>query len=254
MSIRNICVKRSTVNNLDDKYYKCGSSPRGVALIINYKDFYDTSQFNTRKGSEQDVCNLDTVLSKVGYRVICHINLSEDLTDLNLDKLSKDPFLSKVDSFLVFIMSHGVGKTTFFTSDGGSYDVNRVRQKFTNTNCPNLKGKPKIFFFVFCRGVKDEIIESDCAVGEAPKDMKSFYSTVEGFRSKRSTLYGTPFICCICKVLATESHEKDLDDVQRSIQQKMNNYFQKTIYVEDHYFNKKFYFNPIGCDCNNCLI
>lgn len=68
--------------------------------------------------------------------------------------------LSKVDSCIVFIMTHGTQhKSTNWvdleTADGGKVNSNWVIQQFANDICPlvtkNSERKPKMFFFQACR-------------------------------------------------------------------------------------------------------
>lgn len=61
--------------------------------------------------------------------------------------------LNSVDSCIVIIMSHGRDEKSFFTSDNLYLSVNEVVERFSNRECPALKGKPKIFIFQYCRYV-----------------------------------------------------------------------------------------------------
>lgn len=54
------------------------------------------------------------------------------------------------DCFVFALFSHGEHNEVEFV-DGGRVEVEDILTKFNNFNCHMLVGKPKIFFFPFCR-------------------------------------------------------------------------------------------------------
>ena len=66
-------------------------------------------------------------------------------------------FVNEVDpdcnSAVVVLMSHG--DTGYINgTDGGKVEVKDIQAEFDGKTCPNLKGKPKLFFIQACRGCK----------------------------------------------------------------------------------------------------
>jgi len=57
-------------------------------------------------------------------------------------------------SIVVFVMSHGKDGA-IHTSDRLIYYHNDIFAEFNESNCPQLKEKPKVFFIVACLGKED---------------------------------------------------------------------------------------------------
>ena len=53
------------------------------------------------------------------------------------------------DCFVMVILTHGIGDLIIM-SDGEPLAVNNIINQFDTVNCPNLKGKPKLFFIHAC--------------------------------------------------------------------------------------------------------
>ncbi|CAL4255171.1 unnamed protein product, partial [Meganyctiphanes norvegica] len=144
---------------------------------------------------KKDVANLSELFTQMGYKVPKqHIDMTEKQTFKAISEFTKDPELKDVDSCIIVIMSHG-DKEGFYTKDHKRISIDYVIHKFSNTNCPLLKDKPKIFILQFCRGSEvDEgvviydgtVIQTDSSnIGVAvPKrdgtltDMYFLYATV----------------------------------------------------------------------------
>ena len=87
------------------------------------------------------------------------IDLYCPLQDLesNLIELSQRPALKDHESLILWLMSHG-GEGTLMTSDMKDFQVSKLTVIFSNKNCPNLQGKPKLVFVQACRGGKNQNI------------------------------------------------------------------------------------------------
>ena len=158
-----------------DVYPNRNIFPRGLALIINFEKF-NNDIIGHRKGSEKDVIHLDKLLQQLGYTVIIKSDLtrkvsqsvlfhsfvlqliffvSKDMIE-ELDAFTKCEGHSQADSTVVAVMSHGKSGThdegtLIYTKDCLFISSEDILRRFNNINCPLLKGKPKIFFFQFCR-------------------------------------------------------------------------------------------------------
>ena len=68
---------------------------------------------------------------------------AEELLD-TVNKLAKED-LKNYNSLVVFVLSHG-GLVTVSGHDGEQVNINQLQWPFRAQNCPDLKGKPKMFF------------------------------------------------------------------------------------------------------------
>ncbi|XP_066976515.1 caspase-10-like isoform X2 [Macrobrachium rosenbergii] len=231
------------VNNEDT--YKITSTPRGLVLILNYQRFQNRREL-LREGSQFDVINLMNIFSQMGYEPQVYWDLTEDQTISTLDSFRNQRRLKDVDCAIVFVMSHGVARQTFHTSDMQCVTVDKVQSMFLDSECPFLVGKPKLFFYNFCRGIDEpQLTPQSDAVRETPRDMMNVFSTPEGFRSYRYAEAGTPFVMALCRVLSENACDDDLDDLLRKFKKAYSTSNHGTTPdIQDLNFAKKFYFNP----------
>ncbi|XP_037783306.1 uncharacterized protein LOC119579510 isoform X2 [Penaeus monodon] len=223
--------------------YDTTATPRGLVLILNYNRFHNQPHM-TREGSHADIANLKNLCSQMGYEELVHCDLTKRQTIAALTRFRNQERLKSVGCALVAIMSHGIGTHTFYSSDMESISVNEVQNLFLDQQCPNLRNKPKIFLFNFCRGINIPAPMETDAVREPPRNMICLYSTTESFLSYRDKVRGCPFIIAICEVLANHAHEMDLDNLIRVFQGKY--LANATPEIQNLGFYKRFFFNPIG--------
>lgn len=135
-----------------DNVYEIKNKPKGYVLIIN-NNFKETKGY--RVGAENDVKNMKELWLSLECAVNVQQDKSADEVRTILQKIAKSENTKKYDFFVVFIMSHGrltrEGEA-FKTADGKYLRVEEVLQIFDTKNSLNLIGKPKLFFFQFCRG------------------------------------------------------------------------------------------------------
>ncbi|KAG8238069.1 hypothetical protein J437_LFUL016422 [Ladona fulva] len=94
------------------------------------------------------------------------------------------------DCLAVIIMTHG-HNDTLYCIDDRTFTLKEVEEKFLPGNCPELAGKPKLFFIQACRGSdiikaykafdarKEEITETQHLIPKSC-DVLEFFSTEEG--------------------------------------------------------------------------
>ncbi|XP_037801893.1 uncharacterized protein LOC119596629 [Penaeus monodon] len=231
--------------SLDDACYRTDTSPRGLVLILNYKDF-DGKPDLLREGSDLDVRNLQDTFGQMGYATQVHCNLTEDQTMLNVINFRDHERLRTCGSVVVVVMSHGVARQTFHTSDMQVFTVDKLLKLFSDRECPRLKGKAKVFLFNFCRGtdVSRMVYQTD-AVRTAHNDMLCVYSAQEGFVSLRHPVLGTPFVRTWCQVLANNAYNTNM---YRLLQKFMKQYSETaegvSVEIQNLNFNKEFWFMP----------
>ncbi|CAL4169370.1 unnamed protein product, partial [Meganyctiphanes norvegica] len=247
-----------------DKYsedlYKNCSMPRGLVFMANYKDFAN-DQNMSRHGSEIDVKNLTILFTQMGYKIPKqHVNMTRNETVKALYAFTRDPELQEVDSCIVIIMSHGCDGRSFYTSDNHYLPINDVLEKFNNSQCPALMGKPKIFIFQFCRGpLKDMGVEKQVyrAANSAAAvfrdatftDMFIIYSTLEGYVSYRHPHRGSWLAEAICDIFMNHAYNLDIDTLMKKVSQivrkNSTEYGTKQVCeVVSRAFDRHFFFNP----------
>ncbi|XP_066960545.1 uncharacterized protein [Macrobrachium rosenbergii] len=233
--------------------YKNNSVPRGFVVILNYL-FLRTP--NERQGAEVDSQNLKILFTRMGYIVWLYEDPSMDETHKILRDIQAHPQLNDVDSFVCIILSHGKNDTIFNTTTQ-EVDLDDIRYLFTNTACPALTDKPKIFLVNFCRGnVKEKRsdIEYDSnspEVSEAPQDMYTIYASIKKFKAIRDPEAGTLFVQALCEVFAENAHDTELTSLCNKLSDTMKRIGGTTPEVQLYGFNKKFYFNPFNIENMN---
>ena len=55
---------------------------------------------------------------------------------------------------ILAVLSHGAGKSSFYSRDGKEVDMEDIIGFFDNENCKALFGRPKFFIVNACRGQK----------------------------------------------------------------------------------------------------
>ena len=126
------------------------AEPRGYCVIFNNINF--TPDFlTTRKGSQKDADDLENLFScKLGFKVLRYNDMPETEMMQNMEALREknhDMFCA----FVVIILSHG-DRGIIYSSDSKKIPIKNISNMFTASNCPSLRGKPKIFIIQACQG------------------------------------------------------------------------------------------------------
>ncbi|EDO39629.1 predicted protein, partial [Nematostella vectensis] len=230
--------------------YKMTSSPKGYAVIFNYKKFdsslkFPSEKFDERLGSDKDTASLVRLWKAYDFEVPePYLDLSYDETKAAVNKLALKDY-SQYDCLAIFLMSHG--KEDFiYTSDGGELKINEIRKRFSNARCRSLAGKPKLFFIQACRGEKKDfgtIVQdgpktpeehqetpykfdlSPHNKGASTAEMADFllaYSTVGGHASFRNTADGSRFIRALVTTFALHSGSEDVLSMLTRVNREVN--------------------------------
>ncbi|KAM4014941.1 caspase-9 [Anomaloglossus baeobatrachus] len=231
--------------------YPMNFDPCGRCLIINNMAFSEASGLSYRTGSDIDREKLERRMRSYHFDVTVKNNLKAAEIQEELQSLASADH-SKRDCCLVVILSHGceTRHTRFpggvFGTDGVRIPVERIVNFFNGSNCPGLRGKPKLFFIQACGG---EEKDRGCAVdlgesGDRPRyphtdslqsdatavrpdreeadepdalailptssDILVSYSSYPGFVSWRETRTGSWYVDNLDEVLAQCSGTLDL--------------------------------------------
>lgn len=199
--------------------YKIASSPRGIVVVFNY--YFEGKGKNQRDGALQDYENLSEVFTNLGYEVLPqNVDLSKQQTLDKLDEVRSSHKLKEVDAFIAFFLSHGADSPdSFRTADEEVISVEEIiYSKFTDADCPQLRRKPKLLFFNFCRGKTNQLQNDSSWKPSSPdavavRDVAVIQATLPHFVAKRHKVNGTVFVECLCEVLGQSARTLDLYDI-----------------------------------------
>lgn len=244
--------------------YHMISNPRGFCFIINNIDFHN-NVYPKRIGSETEANRLRDVFRELHFTVDLKNNLTKDEILAAILQYSKKADLRKHDAFILIVLSHGHSGYVV-GSDGFGLQFEDIVKMLNNENCPQLIGKPKLFFFNCCRGDSrdsgpnffgldiDKKAVSDAVSFEKSKiplanDLMICFSTVDGYVSWRNEETGSWFGTALSYALMKHSHDKELHHILTIASDFVNNKVtlngEKQV-MEHTYrgFRKLFYFNP----------
>ncbi|XP_041364822.1 caspase-3-like [Gigantopelta aegis] len=222
---------QAVVMDLADEYDFSHRS-RGIAVIITNSKFEATTQ---RAGAENDTQLFKEAFKHLGFT---DIRVAQDLTASEmkwaLESIAKDKnVLQNSDCIAIAFSSHGdeqmyirhdnasVREDTIFGTDVPIRTV-ELMEIFSDFQCPELIGKPRLVFVQACRGqkldrgvevVKDmDVTDSimDVTVSPAPcfKDFLVIYATPPGHFAFRRPAEGSWFVKCLADIMKLADVEK----------------------------------------------
>ncbi|CAN2388024.1 Caspase [Pristimantis euphronides] len=222
--------------------YPMNFEPCGSCLIINNMEFSEASGLSYRTGSDIDRGKLEKRMRSYHFQVMVKNNLKAAEIREELQRLASQDHTER-DCCLVVILSHGCEtRHTRFPggvhgTDGARIPVEQIVHYFNGSNCPSLRGKPKLFFIQACAGEEhdkgcavdlgelgdqpnkfdtnslqtdatpvhpdqDDTDETDAvAILPTPGDILVSYSTFPGFVSWREKLKGSWYVDTLDEVL-----------------------------------------------------
>ncbi|NXR82110.1 CASP9 protein, partial [Pycnonotus jocosus] len=239
--------KRSLTVTCPCQDYKMKADPCGRCLILNNVNFSRDSDLSTREGSDIDCEKLERRFRALHFTVLTRRNLEAQEMVSELLKLSRQDH-SALDCCVVVILSHGC-QTSHIQFPGGVYGtdgkpipIEKIVNYFNGSNCPSLRGKPKLFFIQACGGEQrdrgfvvdsspeeeapggslesdatpfqipsDNVDEPDAVASlPTPSDILVSYSTFPGFVSWREKSSGSWYVEMLDNVLEQYAHSEDL--------------------------------------------
>jgi hypothetical protein len=141
--------------------YQMTKKPRGKCLIVNnlikFIDGTDNIDETAVGSLWRESERFKYVFEQLYFEVELIFNINTRDMKNKLIGTSQDPTLSKSDAFIFMIITHGekeniLGYDACQGSDGNDFmRVKDVVDLFSEDKCPNLRAKPKLFFFTCCR-------------------------------------------------------------------------------------------------------
>ncbi|XP_009869661.1 PREDICTED: caspase-9, partial [Apaloderma vittatum] len=231
-----------------DLVYELTADPCGHCLILNNVNFGRDSDLSTRAGSDVDCEKLEKRFRALRFHVLTRRDLKAQEMVTELQTLARRDH-SALDCCVVAILSHGC-QTSHIQFPGGIYGtdgkpipIEKIVNYFNGSNCPSLRGKPKLFFIQACIGEQrdrgfvvdcdspgDETpggsLESDATPFQTPlgrvdepdaiaslptpSDILVSYSTFPGFVSWREASSGSWYVEALDSVLERYAPSEDL--------------------------------------------
>ncbi|NXP08945.1 CFLAR regulator, partial [Thinocorus orbignyianus] len=116
-----------------DDQYRMQSKPLGICLIIDCI------------GNDTDL--LENTFRDLGYDVRCHRYLNMNIMNQTLVEVARLQKHRYCDSFVCILVSRGSPQSIFCTDHTFSgFPLEQIKKYFTADSCPELLGKPKLFF------------------------------------------------------------------------------------------------------------
>ncbi|XP_035187953.1 CASP8 and FADD-like apoptosis regulator isoform X1 [Oxyura jamaicensis] len=113
--------------------YRMQSQPLGICLIIDCI------------GNDTDV--LEETFRGLGYDVRCHRHLDMDAMNETLLEVAGLQKHRNCDSFICILVSRGSPQSIFCTDQTFTgFPLEQIKKYFMADSCPELRGKPKLFF------------------------------------------------------------------------------------------------------------
>ncbi|KAI5943771.1 Caspase-3 [Manis javanica] len=210
-----------------DSSYKMDYPEMGLCVIINNKNFDESTGMQSRPGTDVDAADLRETFTNLKYEVRNKNDLTcEQIMEL-MYSVSKEDH-SKRSSFICVLLSHGDEGVIFGTD--GPIDLKKLTRFFRGDCCRSLTGKPKLFIIQACRGTElDSGIETDssaqddmgCQKIPVEADFLYAYSTAPGYYSWRNSRNGSWFIQSLCTMLKQYAHKLEVIHILTRVNRKV---------------------------------
>nr|XP_027211012.1 uncharacterized protein LOC113804355 [Penaeus vannamei] len=133
--------------------YKMDKEARGFVRILNFSCFKDRSDLNLQQ-LDYDACIMSDVFDKMGYMCKTHSSLTAQQTKEVMKNIRDGDELTDVGCAIFVICGYSVNGRSVLTSDMKCVDIDYMLNAFKDSECPQLKNKPKFFIFNFTTRVK----------------------------------------------------------------------------------------------------
>ncbi|XP_042883828.1 uncharacterized protein LOC122260554 [Penaeus japonicus] len=136
--------------------YRNWSRPHGLALIISFEK-YESKELPDCPWRHNVAKVMSQLYNDLGYGTETCRNPTNSEAKSRLEEFSRRREHSDLDSVVVIILGLGKNQNTFYCKDGETLHLSDVYSYFTDTSCPGLSRKPKVFFFHMTEMQKWEI-------------------------------------------------------------------------------------------------
>ncbi|XP_063318992.1 caspase-8-like [Pelmatolapia mariae] len=260
---------RSQPISLPDQseYYTLTHKSHGLCVVINNEIFTGTN-LNNRRGTQKDADALNTVFTRLGFKVLIHNNLTAAQMQNEIRMYSKRNFVND-DALVVCVLSHGE-KGCVFGTDGEKVFLQDMMLPFTSGRTPTLAGKPKLFFIEASQSDGYEKGHCPSSLGPGEEREKQFFlegnseadfligmATVKGFISFRNKVTGCIYTQELCRQLTRSAESQEMDDlltvltrVNREVHQREFYQNYKQMPEARYTLTKKLVLKSVSPDCD----
>ncbi|XP_060073433.1 cell death protein 3-like [Ylistrum balloti] len=132
-----------------DQVYPVDPKYQRRIIIINNSTFLANSGLPPRTTGNIDATSLDLLFKKLDFHTKTYNDCScERMLDILNEEKNRDN-LQQIGALVVVILSHGEGEKIYGT-DGRTVNLRDIIKLFNEEHCPELTGKPKLFFILAC--------------------------------------------------------------------------------------------------------
>ncbi|XP_046380069.2 caspase-8-like isoform X2 [Haliotis rufescens] len=200
-----------TIKHSDDRCYEMMSEPRGLCVILNIVHF-DKTGFNRHAAAGANA-KLKTLFEDLKFKVWSYTDNTKKEIEKILEDAGKYMDDNATDCFVVFISSHG-REGVIYSKDLQRICIKDIARQFRPDKCPNLKGKPKLFFIDACRKYDFSVsCNESCGDIEDIEDFFFCYAAQPGESSIRNNETGDVFTDEFIKVMTELSGSDHLADI-----------------------------------------
>ncbi|XP_071547584.1 uncharacterized protein [Panulirus ornatus] len=223
---------------MGDESYTNWSKPRGLALIVSYGNYESEGLPNWHR-RKKDAHWLFRFMRDVGYKTERHSNVSyEEMKVLLQDFRNRREHL-EVDSMIFVVLGFVGDENTFLNPSGAAFRVDDIYQHFTDSACPALKGKPKIFFF-HMTNLHDW--QQSAPLSPLNEVRDAFVLRLISKANPNPVLQPSKGLQALQQALKDHAHDTHLERIVTMVEEHLDT-SHKVICQYGH-FQKKFYFNP----------
>uniref|UniRef100_A0A1I8P3L8 Caspase family p20 domain-containing protein n=1 Tax=Stomoxys calcitrans TaxID=35570 RepID=A0A1I8P3L8_STOCA len=227
---------------------------RGVLFMVNIINFEYAAE-KDRNGAKNDTDAMLYLFKELGFKLFSYTNLTKQQFFVLLEELLKSEHTKNTECFVMALASHGGlenNEQCVVFADGEIAEEREIEAKFAENACNNLKKRPKIFIFPFCRGNMSErgtdSINGNVIERPVLSDLIVCFATSKGYVAYRDD-FGTFYIQLFVENMSDNAHDTMFEDIVKKIQTAMKNKCAaegkaQTPNYENRDFSKALYFNP----------
>ncbi|XP_030223301.1 caspase-3 [Gadus morhua] len=216
---------KAGAGSADANRYRMDYPSIGTCVIINNKNFHESTGKNTREGTNVDAEALERTFRSLGYNIRRENDQTVGAMEELLHTVSQEDHSGSA-SFVCVLLSHG-GEGTFYGTDV-STELETLTGMFRGDRCKTLVAKPKLFFIQACRGnCLDDGIQTDSSCDESSDripveaDFLYAHSTAPGYYSWRNKGTGSWFMQALCEMLKKHSSQLELMQIMTRVNHKV---------------------------------
>ncbi|XP_069998608.1 uncharacterized protein [Penaeus vannamei] len=246
---RQFRVRRATTIEGGADVYKMDKKARGFVRIFNFSCFKDRSDLNLQQ-LDYDARTMSDVFDKMGYMCKTHSSLTAQQTKEVMKNIRDGDELKDVGCAIFVISGYGVNGRKILTTDMKFVDTDYILNLFKDSECPQLKNKPKLFIFNLYNTSEVPTNSGNqtpkvVRLTDPLKDMACIYSNSIGLNCVPNGK-GTSFSWSLCRALADHSAEQELGDLYREFLKEYSKSSPSSSPELRYFgFTKKFFFNPM---------